>query len=186
MGNRSIASCTLRLCALGGLLVWTSLAQAAPENGFGLYVGAIHSNDSSLYGTSRGGDVRADMQLMANDQWSLSPYLDMSFENSDMSIGSSGTTYSVVNGIAGLQARRWFDGGMFIGGQYFFHDLLLRNGGTVQSSSYGPAFGLAAGWEGESQWSVLVEWNALEGQGFSWSSTNDRSDVRILVGYHWY
>ena len=179
MGNRSMASCALRLTALMGLLLWGGLAQAAPDNGFGLYVGAIHSNDSALYGTSRGGDVRADMQLMVNDQWSLSPYLDMSFENTD-------SIYSVTNGIAGLQARRWFDGGVFIGGQYFFHDLLLRNGGTVQSSSYGPAFGLAAGWEGDSHWSVLVEWNTLEGQGFSWSSTNDRSDVRVLVGYHWY
>lgn len=179
MGNRSNASCILRLCALGALLAWAGLAQATPENGFGLYAGAIHSNDSSLYGTSRGGDVRADMQLMVNQQWSLSPYLDMSFENSD-------TIYTVVNGIAGLQARRWFDGGIFIGGQYFFHDLLLRNGGTVQSSSYGPAYGLAAGWEGDSRWSVLVEWNFLEGAGFSWSSTYDRNDVRVLVGYHWY
>lgn len=180
MGNRSIASCAWRLCALGALFAWAGLAQAAPDNGFGLYLGAIHSNDSSLYGTSHGGDVRADVQLMVDSQWSLSPYLDMSFEN------TSSSGFSVVNSIGGLQARRWFDGGVFIGAQYFFHDLLLRKSGTVQSSSYGPAFGLAAGWEGDSHWSVLVEWNALEGQGFSWSSTNDRSDVRVLVGYHWY
>lgn len=184
MGNRSMASCALRLSALAALLLWGGLAQAAPDNGFGFYMGAITSSDSALYGTSQGVAVRADMQLMVNAQWSLSPYLDMSFENSDTTYNPSYD--SLVNGIAGLQARRWFDSGLFVGAQYFFHDLLLRKGSTVLGSAYGPAYGLATGWEGDGHWSVLVEWNTLEGAGFSWSSTYDRSDVRVLIGYHWY
>ena len=179
MGKHTVASWTLRLAGCAILWLTASAAQAAPDNGFGLYVGPIHSNDSGLYGTSRGVSVGADAQFMVNDDWSLNPYLNMTSESTDQ-------TFHLVNGTAGLQARRWFGGSWFLGAEYLFHDLLLRNNGTVESSIYGPGLGVAAGWESASHWSVMVEWDGLEGQGFSWSSGNNRNDVRVVVGYHWY
>jgi hypothetical protein len=178
MGKRTMASKALRFAAPALLCLWGAAAQAAPDNGFGVYLGPVSSNDSSIYGTGRGFGIGVDAQFMVNDSWSLNPYLLISSETTDRS-------FDVVNGEGGLQARYWM-GPWFVGGQFLFHDMLLKQGGTVSTSDYSGAVGLAAGWESSSRWSVVLEMNALEKGSTYSSSGNNRSDVLLLVGYHWY
>ena len=163
---------------LAWLCLGTQGAWAATDNGFALYVGGVHSNDSDVYGTSKGFALAVDTQFVVNDSWSFNPYLLISSETTNQS-------YDVVNGEGGLQARYWI-GSWFLGGQFLFHDTLLKQGGTVGQSLYGPALGLAAGWEGQGHWTVLLEANALENGTTQSVPHNNRSDVLLLVGYRWY
>ena len=178
MGKRTMASRALRFASLALPCLWAAAAQAATDNGFAVYLGGVRSSDSVLYGTSRGVAIGADAQFIVNDSWSLNPYLLISSETTDRS-------YDAVNGEGGLQARYWI-GSWFLGGQFLFHNLLLKQGGTVSTSLYSPAVGLVAGWEGQNHWSVVLEANALEKGSGVFVPDNNRSDVLLLVGYRWY
>jgi len=164
---------------VGLLLValWGSQAQAAPDNGFGVYLGAVSSSDSSLYGNSHGGLVAVDAQFMLDEHWSFNPYLLLDSESTDNS-------FDVENGEGGLQARYWMGDG-FIAPQFLFHDTLLKRGGTVSSSLYGPGIGLAAGWEGDSHWTVMLATNVFRlASGYGAPATT-RSEALLLLGYRW-
>ena len=175
MYTRALESRRLELVGFIALLLWAGVAKADPGNGFGLYFGAIHSSDSNLYGTSHGASFGVDAQMAVNEDWSLNPYLAVTSESTDAG-------YNAENLSAGLQARRWFDH-WFIAGEFLERSLLIHNTPTL----YGPAAGLAAGWEADNHWSVELEANAFERSSIGGSSIkSDRSDVRLLVGYHWY
>lgn len=178
MGKRTMASRALLSASTALLCLWGAAAQATPDNGLGVYLGPVGSNDSSVYGTSHGFAIGVDAQFVVNENWSLNPYLLISSETTDRS-------FDVDNGEGGLQARYWM-GPWFVGGQFLFHDMLLKQGGTVGTSDYGPALGLAAGWEGANHWTVVLEANALEKGSTYSTSGNNRSDVLLLVGYRWY
>lgn len=161
--------------------LYTSAAQATPNNGFGVYLGALSSSDSSLYGNSHGVLIAADAQFMVDDHWSLNPYLLLDSESSDQS-------FNINNGEGGLQARYWMGGNVFLAPQFLFHDTLLqqKQGGTVSGSLYGPGIGLAAGWEADSHWSVMVAANVFRLAGSYGSAATNRSEAMLLIGYHWY
>ena len=165
--------------ALAALSVWAACAQAAPENGLGVYFGVIHSSNASVYGTGNGASVGADAQFAVNDNWSLNPYLEVSYET------TSTPGVKIINGTAGLSARRWF-GEWFLGGALLFHDELQKSNGTTYASTYGTGIGVSFGWEGKGHWTFMGEVNALERQNAAFSTADTRSDVRLLVGYRWY
>lgn len=169
----------LRLLGLALPCLWAVGAQAATDNGFAVYLGGVHSNDSDVYGTGKGFALGVDAQFVVNDDWSLNPYLLISSETTGVN------SLDVINGEGGLQARYWF-GSWFLGPQFLFHDTLLKQGSTVGQSLYGPAVGLTAGWEGRSGWSVVLEANFLENGTTQSVPKNNRSDVLLLVGYRWY
>ena len=173
MGNPVTRAAALLLC------LWGTAAQAAPDNGFGLYLGGLSSRDSSLYGNSNGGFVEADVQFMVNERWSLNPYLLLGSESTD-------TSFDIETGEGGLQARYWTDDSLFFGGQFLFHDTLFKGNGTVRSSLYGPGIGFAAGWESESRWSVSFAANVYPLAGSYGHSGTTRSEAMLLIGYHWY
>jgi hypothetical protein len=158
---------------------YAGAGHAAPNNGFGVYLGALSSSDSSLYGNSHGGLVAVDAQFIVNDQWSLNPYLLLDSE-------STGQSFDINNGEGGLQARYWMGGSLFVGGQFLFHDTLFKRGGTVGSSLYGPGIGVAAGWESDSHWSVALAANVYRLAGVYGSAATNRSEAMLLIGYHWY
>jgi hypothetical protein len=158
---------------------YAGAAHAAPNNGFGVYLGALSSSDSSLYGTSHGGFVAVDTQFMVDDHWSLNPYLLLGTETTDRS-------FDVETGEGGLQVRYWMGNSIFLGGQLLEHDTLLKLGSTVSSSLYGPGIGLAAGWESDSHWSVTLATNVYRLAGAYGSSATTRSEAMLLIGYHWY
>ena len=172
MGNSVTRVAALLLC------LWGVQAQAAPDNGFGIYLGAISSRDSALYGNSHGGFVQADVQFMVNERWSLNPYLLLGSESTD-------TPFDIETGEGGLQARYWM-GSVFLGGQFLFHDTLFKRGGTVGSSVYGPGLGLGAGWESDSHWSISLAANAYRLVGAYGHAGTTRSEAMLLIGYHWY
>ena len=182
MGKSTMRSLVLpSMAAL--LCLWGAQAEAAPGNGFGLYVGALSSRDSTLYGNSNGGLVAVDAQFMLNQDWSFNPYLLLDSE----STGNS--SLDVENGEGGLQARYWM-GDVFVAPQFLFHDTLLKQsipgqGSTVSSSLYGPGIGLAAGWESDSHWTVMVETNVFRLAGAYGSSATTRSEALLLFGYRW-
>jgi hypothetical protein len=178
MGNPAMRYFALR-CTAALLCLWTVQAQAAPDNGFGLYLGALSSRDSTLYGNSSGGFVQADVQFMVNERWSLNPYLLLGSESTDQS-------FDIETGEGGLQARYWTGSSMFLGGQFFFHDSLLKQGGTVGSSIYGPGIGFTAGWESDSHWSVSVAANVYRMWSAYGRPATTRSEALLLIGYHWY
>jgi hypothetical protein len=165
-----------RGAALLLLCLWGAQAQATPDNGFGLYLGALSSRDSSLYGNSNGGFVQADVQFMVDEHWSLNPYLLLGSESTDRS-------FDIETGEGGLQARYWMGGSTFLGGQFFFHDSLLKQGGTVSSSLYGPGIGFGAGWESDSHWTVSVAANAYRMWSAYGQPATTRSEVLLLIGY---
>lgn len=172
MRTRALGSVGLLLVAL-----WGGPAQAAPDNGFGVYLGAISSSDSSLYGNSHGGLVAVDAQFFVDEHWSFNPYLLLDSESTDHS-------FDVENGEGGLQARYWMGNG-FIAPQFLYHDTLLKQGGTVGNSIYGPGIGLAAGWEGDSHWSVMISANAYRLVGSYGNAGTTRSEAMLLFGYRW-
>lgn len=179
MGNFTIGAKALRALGLLLLSAWAVAAHAAPDNGFGLYAGALSSRDSSLYGNSNGGLVQADVQFMVDEHWSLNPYLLLGSESTDQ-------TFDIETGEGGLQARYWMGGSTFLGGQFLFHDSLLKQGGTVGSSIYGPGIGFAAGWESDSHWSVSVAANVYRMWSAYGRPATTRSEAMLLIGYHWY
>jgi len=77
---------------------------------------------------------------------------------------------------------------VFLGGQFFFRDTLLKQkqGGTVSSSIYGPGIGFTAGWESDSHWSVSVAANAYRIWSAYGRPATTRSEALLLIGYHWY
>lgn len=178
MGNPAMRSFAL-LCLGATLCGWGAQAQAAPDNGFGLYAGALSSRDSALYGNSNGGFVQVDVQFMVDQSWSLNPYLLLGTE-------STNRTFDIETGEGGLQARYWTGGPWYFGGQFLFHDSLLKQGGTVGSSLYGPGIGLGAGWESDSHWSVSLATNVYRMWSAYGQPATTRSEVLLLVGYHWY
>ncbi|HEY3645204.1 MAG TPA: hypothetical protein VGM16_07685 [Gammaproteobacteria bacterium] len=166
--------------SMGALLCLCGVqAQAAPDNGFGFYVGALSSQDSSLYGNSNGGFLQADVQFMVDEHWSLNPYLLLGSETTDKS-------FDIETGEGGLQARYWAGNSVFLGGQFLFHDTLLKQGGTVSSSIYGPGIGLTVGWESDSHWSVSMAANAYRIWSAYGQPATTRSEALLLIGYHWY
>ena len=172
MRIRALASAGLFLVALCG-----GQAQAAPDNGFGFYAGALSSRDSSLYGNSNGGLVAVDAQFVLSQGWSFNPYLLLDSESTNQS-------FDVENGEGGLQARYWIDDA-FVAPQFLFHDTLLKKGSTVSSSLYGPGIGLAAGWEADSHWTVMLAANVFRLVGSYGSSATTRSEAMLLLGYRW-
>ena len=174
-----------RAAALLLLCLWGAEAQAAPDNGFGLYLGALSSSDSKLYGTSTGGLIGADVQFMVNDRWSLNPFLLLGSESTDRN------GLDVIHGEGGLQARYWMTDNWFLGGEVFEQDSLLRQtsttgGSTVGTSTYGPGAGVFAGWEGDSHWSVMLAAKYMSLPGTSYSSLSYRSEALLLIGYRFH
>jgi hypothetical protein len=153
-------------------------AQAAPDNGFGFYAGAVSSRDSSLYGNSNGGLVDVDAQFILDEHWSFNPYLLLDSESTDHS-------FDLENGEGGLQARYWMGGSAFVAAQFLFHDTLLKQGGTVGTSLYGPGIGAAAGWEGDSHWTVMLSANVFRLAGTYGGTATTRSEAMLLIGYRW-
>lgn len=174
MGNSLTRTAALLLLTCA----WSGAAEAAPDNGFGFYLGALSSRDSSLYGNSNGGLVAVDAQFVLNERWSLNPYLLLDSE-------STGHSFDIENGEGGLQARYWVGGNTFVAPQFLFHDTLLKQGGTVSSSLYGPGIGAAAGWEGDNHWSVMLAANVFRLAGAYGSPATTRSEAMLLVGYRW-
>ncbi|HSN18774.1 MAG TPA: hypothetical protein VLV87_11280, partial [Gammaproteobacteria bacterium] len=115
MRSRALVSAGLLAVAL-----WSGQVQAAPDNGFGLYLGGLSSRDSSLYGNSNGGLVAMDVQFMMNEHWSLNPYLLLDSESTDKTFNNR--SLDVQNGEGGLQARYWLGGSGFVAAQFLFHD----------------------------------------------------------------
>ena len=175
-----------RVAALLLLCLWGAQAQAAPDNGFGLFVGGLSSSDSSLYGTSTGGFVQADVQFMVNDRWSLNPFLLLGSESTDRIFDSNGRTLDVVHGEGGLQARYWMTSQWFLGGEVFEQDSLLTRGGTVGTSTYGPGIGVAAGWESDSHWSVMLATKYMNMPGTVYGAVSWRSEALLLIGYRFH
>lgn len=159
--------------------LWAGQAQAAPDNGFGIYLGAVSSRDSTLYGNSNGGLIAADAQFMLNQRWSLNPYLLLDSETTDQ-------TFDIENGEGGLQARYWLGSSGFVAAQFLFHDTLFTHNGTVSSSRYGPGIGMAAGWEADSRWSIMLAANVYRIAGSFGGTATTRSEAMLLVGYRWY
>lgn len=178
MGKSATLVWGLRLFLATILCVSAGVAEAAPPNGFGFYVGPVSSHDGELYGNGHGAGVGVDAQFAVNDRWSLNPYLFLSSESADQS-------YDVQNGEGGLQARYWV-GSWFVAGQFLFHDMLLTQRGHVSSSLYGPGVGAAVGWESDTHWSVTLVANGLEYAHPPNGTTSYRSDLLLLVGYRWY
>lgn len=176
MGKRALASGLVFIAAAWWL--WPGTAHADPGNGMGLYLGPVYSHFPSRY-TGRGLSLGADAQMAINENWSFNPYIEITYERTDQ-------PYAILNGAAGLQARRW-SGHWFLGAQFLYHDELVRNAGSISASTYGPALGFAVGWEPGSRWSVVFEANGFESQGnLGWSTRYHRDDYRVVAGYHWY
>lgn len=178
MGKRRLAYIAQRLLLLSFLSLCSLRSQAAPENGFAVYFGPLHSHNPGQDITGNGVSVNADAQMAVNDRWSLNPYLELSYEHTNQ-------PFSLLDGSAGLQARYW-TGQWFIGAQYLFHDENRHQNGNITAGIYGAAFGLATGWEWADHWTVVLEVNSFEGQGLDLSSHNSRTDARIQIGYRWY
>ncbi len=179
MGTSAMARRVFCHVGLAALCLWAASASADPSPGFGLYVGPISSNYPAVYGTSRGIAIGTDAQFVYDADWTLSPYLSASAETSN-------SVWHVTELTGGLQARRWIDQ-WFFGGQFLFHSTFLTLNGQTRSGSVGPSLGLVAGWESQSHWSLVLQADALEGNGFSWFNGNaSRHDIRLLIGYHWY
>lgn len=178
MGKRRLPSSTQPLMLLGLLLFWVAIAQAAPANGFAVYVGPLHSHNPDQNIIGNGISINADAQMAVSDRWSLNPYLELSYEHTNQ-------PFSLLDGSAGLQARYW-TGQWFIGAQYLFHDENRHQNGNITAGIYGAAFGLATGWEWANHWSVVLEVNSFEGQGLDLNLHNSRTDARIQIGYRWY
>jgi len=168
-----------RVAALLLLCLWGAEVQAAPDNGFGLYLGGVSSRDSSLYGNSNGGLVGADVQFMVNDRWSLNPYLLLGSESTDSS-------FDLVHGEGGVQVRYWMTGNWFLGGEVFEQDSLLKRGGTVGTSTYGPGIGVLAGWESDSHWSVMLATKYMNMPGTVYGAVSYRSEALLLIGYRFH
>ena len=113
MGTSTMAFRALRLLGLALPCLWAVGAQAATDNGFAVYLGGVHSNDSDVYGTGKGFALGVDAQFVVNDDWSLNPYLLISSETTGVN------SLDVINGEGGLQARYWF-GSWFLGPQFLF------------------------------------------------------------------
>ena len=178
MAIRPLVS-TFLLVTLGMLLyAWSAIAQADPANGFALYMGPVYSHTPSSNIHTHGLSVNADAQMALNRHWSLNPYLELSYEHTNQ-------PYTVLSGSAGLQARYWVDH-WFLGGQYLFHDENRRQSGNTTSAYYGAALGMAARWESDAHWSVVLELNTFEAQGLRLNYNDSRTDVRLQIGYRWY
>jgi len=170
---------TILQLSLGLLLLFVAgVAKASPANGFALYVGPIASRQPYYAPTTRGISIYTDAQMAYNNSWSFDPYLQLSYET------SNGASYKVVHGTAGLQVRYWL-GTWFLGGQYLFHDESYRQNGKTYDVVYGPALGAAVGWAGNNHWTIMLEVNSFENQGFSFTSANRRTDLQLLFGYRW-
>ncbi len=151
----------------------TGIVSASPQNGIGVYAGGITATENGS--TSNGVSLGTDAQFVLNDNWSLNPYLMISAERDSNS-------RTIADGLAGLQARRWF-GDWFIGGQVFEHDRIVSGNGNVQSSAYGAAAGVLAGVEYANGWGAEMQTDSFE-------STNTpgvrRNAVRLHVTYRWH
>ena len=178
MGKRPKTYRLLCGACLAALCFTVPAALADPSPGFGLYAGPVASSYKAVYGTSHGIAFAGDAQFVFDKDWTLSPYLAFTSEQSTSSV-------HVVELTGGLQARYWVSS-WFLGGQYLFHSTLLTRSGSTISGNVGPSLGLVTGWEGANHWSLVLEANFLEGNGFAWTTGPNRSDVRVLVGYHWY
>ncbi len=161
---------------LGGSLFavcCTPIAQAAPQNGFGVYAGMIGASENGV--ASKGLSLGADAQFTIDDNWSLNPYLMASLEHS-----SASTTVS--DELVGLQVRRWV-GDWFIGAQVFAHDRLIVGNGSTQSSAYGVAPGVLAGVEYASGWGAEIQADTFEN---STTAGVSRNAVRLQLTYRWH
>jgi hypothetical protein len=156
------------ITALSGAL------RAEPSNGFGVTLGGVvaRQGGNSSGGASLGGDA----QFVLNPQWSINPYLMVSYER------SKALKQNLSDNLGGIQARYWFDR-IYVGPQVFFHDRLLYQGGRVSSSTYGPGIGAVLGWEGPSGCSVGAQLDALESQ-FG-TGVAQRNALRVYLGYRW-
>lgn len=150
----------------------SGIASAAPQNGIGSYVGLISATEGSM--NSTGLSLGLDAQFAINDNWSLVPYLMLSAEHTS-------TSKSAADGLAGLQLRRWFND-WFVGMHVFDHDRIVSGGGTVQSSAYGLAAGVLAGFEYDNGWGAEIQTDSFE-------TTNNigvrRNAVRLHLTYRW-
>lgn len=178
MHQRLLMATLLRLVLLLATACVCTVVHADPANGFALYFGPVHGSIPDQNLTSNGLSLNADAQMAVNAHWSLNPYLELSHENTN-------SNYSLLNGSAGLQARYWL-GHWFLAGQYLFHSENRRSNGTITAGIYGAALGLAAGWEGNEHWTIMLEINSFEGQGVNLSTHDSRTDARIQIGYRWY
>lgn len=170
---------TLRLLGLLALCLTARVAVGDPSPGFGLYLGPVASNSSTVYGTAHGVALNADAQFVYNSDWTLSPYLSVTSE-------TSSSSFHVTEFSGGLQPRYWM-GHWFVGGQYLFHSTFLSYNGVTKSGTVGPSLGLVAGWEADNHWSVVLQADFLEGNGLSWvNGDRNRNDLMLLIGYHWY
>ena len=150
-----------------------AMANAGPQNGFGLYAGAIGASENGV--SSKGLSIGVDAQFTINDNWSLNPFLMASAEHSSVST-------TVSDELVGLQIRRWF-GDWFVGGQVFAHDRLIVGNGTTQNSAYGVAPGVLAGVEYASGWGTEIQADTFEN---STTAGVSRNAVRLHLTYRWH
>lgn len=166
------------------IILISGLAQANPQNGFGLNAGLSSSNmtpqnGSSTYSSS-GLSLGADYQFALSDQLSLSPFLMTSGESSSVS------NVSVGHGILGLQLRYWV-GNMFFGGHlasYSEVQTLTIGAVTVSTSGAGGGAGLVAGWENPN--GGFFAMGQLDSANIHFSNSDTKlSGFRLSVGYRW-
>jgi hypothetical protein len=158
--------------------IFSGIAAAAPQNGIGTYVGLISATEGGS--RSKGLSLGMDAQFTINDNWSVVPYLMVSAERDSAS-------RTVADGLAGLQARRWF-GDWFVGGHVFDHDWIVFSNGKVQCSAYGSfglAMGVLAGFEYASGWGAEVQTDSLESVCYNTTTDIRRNAVRLHLTYRW-
>jgi hypothetical protein len=153
--------------------ICSGIAAAAPQNGIGTYVGLISATEGGS--GSKGLSLGMDAQFTINDNWSLAPYLMVSDERDSAS-------RTVADALVGLQVRRWF-GDWFVGAHVFEHDRIVSGNGNVQSSAYGTAPGVLAGFEYASGWGAEVQTDSFESTN---TSGIRRNAVRLHLTYRWH
>jgi hypothetical protein len=167
----------LACCAL----LPAGLARGGPQNGIGVYGGAVgHAFVQPLVGggerdfTSAGPSLAADAQFVWTERWSINPAVLVSPER----ITGGNIEGELVSYASILQLRHWLGNG-YLGAQIGIYKQVIRTPRrTFDTGDAG--FGFAAGWEGERGllFNVQYDWErALTGERIQ--------ALRAQLGYRW-
>lgn len=116
----------------GGMisLFWAAgAAYAEPVAGVGVYGGAVTAYQPGISSYGLGGGV--DIQYPINEEWSLNPFIFVSVEH------ATASHYDLLDGLAGVQLRRWFDSSWYVGGSLASHNTTyhIPGNGTANAAS---------------------------------------------------